>query len=286
MTKIADSKFIVENVNDFNLTHTFECGQCFRWDKTADGSFVGVAHDRVIGLEIIDNSLIISNTSQKDFDLIWKNYFDLDCDYSKIKKCLSKDETVKKAISYGGGIRILNQDLWECIISFIISANNNIPRIKGIINRFCEIFGKKVSFMGKDYYTFPTPQDLEGITLDDLAVLRAGFRDKYIIDAISKVLSGEVCLDKIKNSTLADAKAELLKIKGIGNKVSDCILLFGAGRKETFPVDVWVKRVISNLYSEETCGRDIYEFAKEKFGEHAGVAQQYLFYYMRENFRK
>ena len=177
----------------------------------------------------------------------------------------------------------LNQDIWECVISFIISANNNIPRIQGIVERFCEQYGDKMSYNGGTYYTFPKVDKLKDVKKDDLSFLRAGYRDAYLIDAIEKVYNGEVILEEFANYTTQEAKKELLKIKGIGNKVADCILLFGDRRRETFPVDVWVKRSISELYKDEIADLSIHEFAQKKFSNLAGYAQQYLFYYMREN---
>lgn len=282
IVKTNGNDLIISGVKDFDVTHIFECGQCFRWDKEDDGSYTGIALGKALNISFKENEVLMKNTLQEDFELLWKNYFDFDTDYSQIKTVLSSDETVKKAISYGNGIRILNQDLWECIISFIISANNNIPRIKGIVKRFCENFGKKITYLGREFYTFPSPEELLGITVSDLAPLRAGFRDKYIVDAVNKVNSGEVCLDTVINSDINTARNELLKIKGVGRKVADCVLLFGAGKRASFPVDVWVKRVMAELYAEEIKDGDIFVFAENKFGENAGIAQQYLFYYMRE----
>lgn len=282
IVKTNGNDLIISGVKDFDVTHIFECGQCFRWDKEDDGSYTGIALGKALNISFRENKVLMKNTLQEDFELLWKNYFDFDTDYSQIKTVLSSDETVKKAISYGNGIRILNQDLWECIISFIISANNNIPRIKGIVKRFCENFGKKITYLEREFYTFPSPEELLGITVSDLAPLRAGFRDKYIVDAVNKVNSGEVCLDTVINSDINTARNELLKIKGVGRKVADCVLLFGAGKRASFPVDVWVKRVMAELYAEEIKDGDIFAFAENKFGENAGIAQQYLFYYMRE----
>jgi len=282
IVKTNGNDLIISGVKDFDVTHIFECGQCFRWDKEDDGSYTGIALGKALNISFKENEVLMKNTLQEDFELLWKNYFDFDTDYSQIKTVLSSDETVKKAISYGNGIRILNQDLWECIISFIISANNNIPRIKGIVKRFCENFGKKITYLGREFYTFPSPEELLGITVSDLAPLRAGFRDKYIVDAVNKVNSGEVCLDTVINSDINTARNELLKIKGVGRKVADCVMLFGAGKRASFPVDVWVKRVMAELYAEEIKDGDIFAFAENKFGENAGIAQQYLFYYMRE----
>ena len=272
----------VEGVEDFELKHIFDCGQCFRWDMSSDGSYTGIAEGRAVRISKSGNCVTITNTTKEDFESFWKRYLDMDFDYANLKRNLSNDKVLADAIRSGEGIRILNQDLWECIISFIISANNNIPRIKAIIKTFCELFGEEVLIGGVKLYTFPSFKRLSGINADDLKPLRAGYRDKFIVDAIEKVNSREVDLELIKAAPYEEAKKELLKIKGVGNKVADCILLFGAGKKSAFPVDVWIKRVMETLYKDEMGSKDIREFAKEKFGEYGGYAQQYLFYHMRE----
>lgn len=269
--------------DDFIPRHIFECGQCFRFAPQQDGSYTVVAKGKVINVSKKDEAIILKNATDNDVADIWYDYFDLGTDYSKIKKSLSIDKHLKESVKYGNGIRILNQDLWECIISFIISANNNIPRIQGIIERFCERYGEKITAFGSTYYSFPDADRLSSVKKEDLSFLRAGYRDSYLIDAIYKVSSGEINLENIKNLNTTEAKKELLKIKGIGNKVADCILLFGNGRNETFPVDVWVKRSVGALYADEIKDMSIHEFAKNKFSDLAGYAQQYLFYYMREN---
>lgn len=268
---------------DFIPRHIFECGQCFRFAVKPDGSYTIVAKGKVINVSKENEKIILKNTTDNDVADVWYDYFDLGTDYSAIKKSLSSDKHLKESIKYGNGIRILNQDLWECIISFIISANNNIPRIQGIIERLCERFGDKIKAFDSTYYSFPDADRLLTVKKEDLSFLRAGYRDSYLIDAISKVSSGEINLGNIKNLNTKEAKSELLKIKGIGNKVADCILLFGNGRCETFPVDVWVKRSVGALYADEIKDLSIHEFAKNKFSDLAGYAQQYLFYYMREN---
>jgi len=268
--------------SDFDLVHTFECGQCFRWDIEEDGSYTGIAGGKAVNISKTEDEVIIKNTTKEDAEKFWSLYFDLDFDYGSLKNEFSKDKVLASAIKSGGGIRILNQDLWECIISFIISANNNIPRIKGIIKKFCELFGDKVKIGETKLYSFPSPDRLKGITAEDLAPLRAGYRDKYLIDAIGKVTSHEVNLELIRTATYDEAKGELLKIKGVGNKVADCILLFGAGKKNAFPVDVWIKRVMETFYHDDIKDKNIADFAKERFGEYGGIAQQYLFYHMRE----
>lgn len=274
----------IKNIGaDFTPKHVFECGQCFRFEKEKDESYTIVAKNKVINVSKSGDDIILKNTTDEELSDIWYDYFDLDTDYNKIKKTLSADKHLKLSTAFGNGIRILNQDLWECIISFIISANNNIPRIQGIVNRLCERYGEKITYKDNTYYTFPSVDKLNEIQKEDLGFLRAGYRDAYLIDAINKVSKAEVILENFKNYNTQEAKDELLKIKGVGNKVADCILLFGDRRRETFPVDVWVKRSVSELYKDEVGELSIHDFARNKFSDLAGYAQQYLFYYMREN---
>ncbi len=279
-----DNSIILKNPDSFNLAHIFECGQCFRFEKISEKSYRGVVGDRVLTIAQSEEDVILKNTSYSDFKEVFEDYFDLLTDYSKIKQKLSKDPVLKEAIAFGGGIRILRQDLWETVVSFIISATNNIPRIKKIIESFCRNFGDKIISEGMEFYTFPTPEKIANLTLEDLGVIKAGYRDKYILDARDKFLSGEISEDKLKTLSYADAKKELMKIKGVGNKVADCILLFGLSKRESFPVDVWVKRVMEHFYFDgEKSISLIEDFAQKTFGDLGGYAQQYLFFYAREN---
>ena len=219
-----------------------------------------------------------------------EEYFDLKRDYKKIKEELSKiDENMKTSIEYGKGIRILNQDLWETIISFIISANNNIPRIKGIIEKLSKKYGKELEFEGKKYYTFPTPKELENVTVEDYRSLGLGFRDIRLYETTKMILEKKVDLQELrKNSNTFEVREKLLTLSGVGPKVADCILLFSdLKRFEVFPIDVWVRRVMNDLYiknPDETkvSKKQIEKIANEKFGNLAGLAQQYLFYWRRE----
>ena len=283
-TIIKNNNIILKGVSDFDLRHIFECGQCFRFNAVTDGVYEGVAFSRALRISQSGDTVTLYDTSKEDFDTVWHDYFDMGCDYGKIKKTLSRDKILKNAIKNGEGIRILNQDLWETIISFIISASNNIPRIKGIIGRFCENFGDEISYMGKTYYAFPTPEKTASLTQSDLSVIRAGFRDKYIMDAAEKIVSGKMKIDYIKQLPTEKAKEELKKINGIGEKVANCILLFGLHRVDAFPVDVWIKRVMEQYYFDgEQPISVISRFAEEKFGDLGGYAQQYLFFSAREN---
>ena len=278
----CNNNLVLTNVSDFNLDNIFDCGQCFRWNKLDDGSYVGVAASRALKITQNGDSVTLFDTSLKDFDEIWFNYFDFNTDYQKIKAVLSRDSVLKTATEFGSGIRILNQELWECVVSFIISASNNIPRIKKIINTLCELFGDEINYMGNTYYSFPTPEKINSLSLDELSSIKAGFRDKYILSA-AKLFCEEFNSDYFKDLDYSEAKKELMKINGIGNKVADCILLFSLSKRNSFPVDVWVKRVMEYFYFDEPQSTEkIQSFSKEKFGDLGGYAQQYLFYYARE----
>ncbi|WP_425446328.1 DNA-3-methyladenine glycosylase family protein [Dethiothermospora halolimnae] len=279
-----DNKIIIENVSDFEPKHIFECGQCFRWNEEDDGSYTGVAHEKVINVKKEENNIILSNTNREDFNNIWYEYFDLDRDYKAIKEELSRDEVLKKSTDFGYGIRILNQDPWEILISFIISANNRIPRIKAAIELLSEKYGEYIEeYNGKKYYSFPKPEDITEKSVEDIKNCKTGFRARYIVNAADIVASGQMDIYAIKNLTTEDARKELMLFSGVGPKVSDCIMLFSMDKYDAFPIDVWVKRVMEYFYlDEDTKLKDIQKYAQNKFGKYAGFAQQYLFYYARE----
>lgn len=254
----------------FSLPQTLDCGQAFRFEAVTDTRWGGIACDRYLELEVLeDGRLVLYNVSQSDFETVWCDYFDFNRDYAEIIDKISENDVLKAAAEYGKGIRVLNQPHWETLCSFIISQNNNIKRIKCIISRLCESYGEKI----EGGYTFPSAQRLARLTVEDLAPLRAGFRAKYIIDAANKVASGEVDLDSLERLPYDEAKAELLKIKGVGPKVADCALLFSHRHIEAFPKDVWIKRALQVLL-----GGDLPEIAVP----YAGIVQQYIFFYARE----
>lgn len=214
--------------------------------------------------------VILYNVTMDEFDQHWRKYFDLDREYCTIIKELSCDNRIKIAAEKTSGIRILKQDGWETLCSFIISQNNNIPRIKKIIHSLCNILGDEIA---EGIYTFPSAERIAAVGIEGLAPIKSGFRAKYILDAAEKVANGTIDLEKLQILDYGEAKKELLKIKGVGEKVADCTLLFGFGFFEAFPRDVWVKRVIEKYYGSY--------FSPERFGKNAGIAQQYLFYYER-----
>lgn len=272
---MSTSVLTIDKNKCFDPMHTFECGQCFRWNQQ-NGKYVGVSGNRVC---VVNGRELEINPKDKDY---WFSYFALNTDYALIQKDLiTMDSKLEQCIDFGKGIRILRQDIFETIISFIVSANNNIPRIKKIIETLCSMYGEKIVFSGEEYYSFPTPEKLADLTPEDLAPLRAGYRDKYILDAAQKVSSGEVNLASLEGMTDADAKKTLMKIKGVGGKVADCILLFALGRFSVFPTDVWIKRILNNVYSVDDS--KIMNFVSDKYGELAGYAQQYMYYYYRSN---
>ena len=275
---------VIENTSHFDPEHTFLCGQCFRWDKEDDGSFTGIAYSKAVNIKRNEKSIIIKNITLEEYESTWKDYFDFETDYDKIKQLVSVDNHVKTAIDFGWGIHILNQEIFECLISFIISTQNQIPRIKKIVSALSEMYGSKIEYNSKTYYSFPTLEQLKGISAKELEPLKAGYRSEYIVNCVNKLSSGEVKLENIKKAPYNEAKKELMKIKGVGPKVADCVLLFSAGKKESFPIDVWVRRTVQTLYlNEKASVKEIETFANSYFGKYAGVAQQYLFYYSREN---
>lgn len=278
------------NSDTFELADIFECGQCFRWNKEENGSYTGVFHKNVLNVDKVGNEIIFKGICEGNIEKICTDYFDLSRDYSKIKEELSKiDDNLKTSVEYGKGIRILNQDLWETIISFIISANNNIPRIKGIIERLAKAYGDKIEYEGKDYYTFPTPEQLRNVSIQEFRNLGLGFRDIRLYETTHMILDKEVDLNKLSKMPTKQAREELLRLSGVGPKVADCILLFSTLKRfDVFPIDVWVRRVMNELYiknADETkvTKNEIQRLADEKFGALQGLAQQYLFYWKREN---
>lgn len=267
----TDRGIEIKTGNCFDLKNTFECGQCFRWNENADGSYSGIVGNKYARIFRDGEFIVIENSSESDYLNIWKNYFDLDLCYDDIRKeIVSLDDRLKCAVDSIDGIRILNQYPWEALCSFIISQNNNIPRIKGIVERLCENFGDET----ENGHTFPSAEKISVLTVDDLAPLRAGFRARYIIDAAKKVSSGSVDLESMREKPIEDCRKELMTITGVGAKVAECTLLYGLHRLEAFPIDVWMKKALATLFNG---------ISPENLGQYAGIAQQYIFHYSRMN---
>lgn len=275
-TELKDGQLIVYDA-DIDPAVVFDCGQAFRfYDR--DGVFKGVAHGKVLCVSGGD-ALRIWPVEERDAD-IWRTYFDLDLDYNTIKQEWT-DETLVKCVAEVKGMRLLNQDPFETIISFLISANNNIKRIRKIIEKISAAYGEKLEFEGEEYYAFPTPAALAAADEETLMSCGAGYRAPYILNTAKQLEDGSF-IENIKTLNYADAKKELLKLMGVGPKVADCILLFAFGHKNAFPKDVWIRRIIKQEYSEDLKkDADIDEFAERTFGKYAGIAQQYLFHYAR-----
>lgn len=260
-----------ENVTDLDLAQTLDCGQSFRWVEREDGGFDGVAFNRSVTVRLDGTDLYIENADESDREL-WHSYFDLGLDYGKIREEISAIHPIlADAAKYAPGIRILRQEPYEALCTFIISQNNNIKRIKGIVQRLCEQFGDRLP---GGTYAFPDAEKMASLTADDLAPLRAGFRNRYLVDAARKVADGDVDLEKCRSCDYDEARRELMQITGVGVKVADCALLFGLHRIEAFPLDVWMKRAMATLFPGMTPG---------DFGQYAGIAQQYIFHYSRMN---
>lgn len=257
------------NCDNFDPFVSCECGQCFRFNKIDDDSYDLFAKGRVLTISRIENGWHFKDIDEAEFKNTFFDYFDLSRDYGEIIKSYQSDKQLTLAAESGNGIRIFRQDPWETLVSFIISQNNNIPRIKKIINSLCELLGEEKN----GCFSFPDAQSIKIAGIEGLAPIKSGFRAKYIVDAAEKVVSGEVSLEHVANCGYEEALAELKKIKGVGDKVANCVLLFGFGYYEAFPVDVWVKRVINKYYGTD--------FDPKSFGKYAGIAQQYLFYHER-----
>lgn len=279
-------KIILKDIKNFNPKHIFECGQAFRWTVEEDESYTTIAYGKVLNVKKEKDDIILSNTNIEDFNKIWYNYLDLGRDYDEIKKELSKDPILSQAIIFGEGIRILNQDPFEMIISFIISANNQIPRIKKSIELISQNYGSATGgrFSCRKNYSFPTPEKLAEANPQDLReICKVGFRDQRIVDTSKIIANSEIDLNKIFEVSRDEGKEILMTLPGVGPKVSDCILLFAFNKDDAFPVDVWVKRVMEHFYlKEETNVKLIGSYGAKIFGNLAGFAQQYLFYYARE----
>ncbi|SEN53612.1 N-glycosylase/DNA lyase [Peptostreptococcus russellii] len=276
---------ILKETKDFDPVHIFECGQCFRWIKEDDGSYTGVAKGKVINVKKDGENIVIDNTNKEEFENIWYDYFDLGRDYTSLKKELAQhDENLKKAVDFGWGIRILQQDSWEMLISFIISSNNRIPMIQRAINNISEKYGKEIGeYRGRKYFAFPSPEELSKASIEELRECKTGFRDKYIYHTNKMVIEENLNMEDFIEMDSEVCHKELMKFKGVGAKVADCIALFGMRKYDSFPVDVWVKRVMQEFYGAEDMSLPkMRKYGMELFGEKAGFAQQYLFYYVRE----
>ena len=265
---------ILTGVKHFGLANTLDCGQAFRWRSNGDNMYTGIAYGRRLDLENIEceNTLIFKNVTLNEFETLWKNYFDFERSYDNLIKTLCEADstgTIGEAITRAKGIRVLQQEPWEAMISFILSQNSNIPRIKKMIEALCESFGEQLPCGG---YTFPNAKTLATLTIEKLEPIKSGYRAKYILDAARCVSDGIIDFSVLAKISSEEAQKKLLEIHGIGPKVAECILLYGMNRIERYPIDVWMKRVMAKYYPSGF---------PEEFSKYAGIAQQFLFHYER-----
>ena len=270
---------MIVEIKDFIPEHTFDCGQCFRWEKQEDGSYIGVANSQAVRISAIGEKVKIDGITEADFENFWKKYLDADRDYSAIKKAVNINETMGKAISFGSGIRILRQDFFEALVSFIISQRSSIPKIKSCVDKLCRLYGKEIEFEGNKYYAFPTPEKIASLSEGDIRALGVGYRAPYILKAAQAVLSGEIVENDLDKNDTPFAREKLLSLYGVGDKVCDCVLLFSLGKYDLFPADVWIKRVME----EEFDSKEAKALGESQFGAYSGFAQQYLFYWRKYN---
>lgn len=266
--KSAENYIEIKDAGKINLGITLDCGQAFRWKQNEDLSWTGVVKGIETTIAETKDGLRFYKISEQQFSDIFYDYFDFGRDYESIVETLKADPDLSSAIDRYGTIRILRQDPWETLCSFIISACNNIPRIKGIIERLCEAFGEKTF----SSYTFPSAEKIASLKIEDLDVLRAGYRSAYILNAAEMIANGEINLDTFFNKSVTECEKELMKITGVGKKVADCTILFGLGHVEAFPVDRHIKRICEDLYPDglPECTKGI-----------EGIAQQYMFHLQR-----
>lgn len=264
-------------LKDFSPEHTFECGQCFRWERQTDKSYIGVAGEKAVRISAHGDDITIDGIEKPEFESFWRKYLDCDRDYGEIKKRVSVNPVMKEAVSYGGGIRILRQEFHEALISFIISQRSSIPRIKTCVRRLCERYGESIYFEGKQYFTFPAPEKLAQISEKEFSELGTGYRAPYLYGAAQSLADGTLCAKELSSLSTPEARKKLLSVRGIGDKVCDCILLFSLGKYDLFPSDVWIKRTMAEYFGTDNAKEDGERF----FGEYSGFAQQYLFYWRK-----
>lgn len=274
-------------IDDFELRHIFDCGQAFRWEKVAENEYIGVSGEKVLRISQ-DGAVVSYSATEKDFEEFWFPYFDLNANYGQIKKTLiEKDASLADAIAFGSGIRLLNQEPFEMLITFILSANNHIPRIRSLVKKLCENYGNPIEHPWRDLvgdiFTFPTPEALASAKLEDLRGLGLGYRDRYVLESAKKVAEQPDLLGKIQKLSYEEGKKELLGFSGVGPKVADCILLFSAGKHEAFPIDTWIKKTLERRYNlSQLSNKALEAWADNVFGELKGYAQQYMFFFERE----
>ena len=287
------TKLVLENIRDFDIAAIFESGQCFRFSREPDGSYTGVISGCFANISYDNEEDILtiwSDYMPKSEALslrFWRNYFDLDRDYKEIKQELSdNDPVMERAILAGSGLRVLNQDPWETLISFIISQNSNIPRIRGCIEALCTRFGEKIGyFENRELFAFPTIKALAASSEEELDSCKLGYRTQYIAETARLVnIDGGAFLSAAGAANTEKVEKYLLSLSGVGPKVAHCVMLFSLRKTEIFPIDVWVARAMNRLYGIAENDHDaMRDYANRHFAQWGGIAQMYLFEYIRHN---
>jgi N-glycosylase/DNA lyase len=284
-------------ITPFNLRHTLECGQTFRWKRLGDWWY-GVVRGKVIKIKQVGDKLQFQSFPERVNAGFIQNYFRLDDDLPFILSEINKDEHIRKAIQKFYGLRIIRQEPWECLISYICATYKNIPAIKEMIRYLCRQFGRKIAFDGYSFYTFPRSTDLAEASIEDIRKCKLGFRARRVLETLKIINSGELDLETLRRVDYEEAKLELLGLPGVGYKVADCVLLFSLDRLQAFPVDVWIKKIILEFYPKffnqsfiENLSKKgsithhdykkLSDFGKTYFGSYGGYAQEYLFYWKR-----
>ncbi|MCX5726488.1 MAG: DNA-3-methyladenine glycosylase 2 family protein [Candidatus Saganbacteria bacterium] len=270
-------------VKNFDLDSSLCCGQAFRWKKAKNGYWYGVVSGQVIKIKQEDDSLLFRTSPFKQNIYLLNKYFNLDLSYPRMVRSINKDEHIARAIKKYSGLRILHQEPFECLISYIVSINKNIPAISMLINNLCKRYGKKIEFEGRIFHTFPTIDALKKLNLRDFKALRVGFRARYLKDAVAKISSRKVDLDSLEKLEYREAREKLMEIIGVGGKVADCVLLFAFNKYEAFPIDLWIGRAMRKYYfrNKNVTDKIIREFAQNHFGKYPGYAQEFLYHYFR-----
>lgn len=281
-----DNNIILKETKDFNLEQTMECGQCFHFKRLSENEYGICAFGKLLHAKQTEDRVIFYDTTMEEYEHVWSEYFDLKRDYGEIKKALlKKDGKLSDAIKTMWGVHILKQDFFETLISFIISQNKQIPHIKQIVENISREYGRFLGEIdGRQFYSFPDCHTLKAVGEEELRNLKTGFRAPYICDAAKKVSDGVITEELLYAMDGAEAMEHLMEIKGVGEKVASCVLLFGLEKREEFPVDVWIKRIMEEMYFHgDTSREEIRRKAMEMYGAYGGYAQQYLFYYGKIN---
>lgn len=283
---VGDGIYQRKGVSDFSLYQIYESGQTFRFKETFEGAFLIVYRQHWAVVYQQDDTIILQNTTLQECEDVWNGYFDLEQDYGALKQSfLGLDDYLDKAIAFGDGLRILNQDIFEMIITFIISANNHIPRIKNSIAKICEFVGTQIGeYDGEIIYAFPTAEQIQTLSREQWDIIKLGYREKYIKKTADMIVNREIDIEKLPSLDTLQAQKELMKLSGVGEKVADCILLFSMAKYDVFPMDTWMKKVMQRYYPDESMSniKRVRSLGVELFGSFAGIAQQYLFYYERQ----